>query len=142
MYTVQSFLAVLVRESSIRGSQDVQQAWLEKKNAKITFEQQELEKDVENESEAWDSIAGAGDGGDPVPVAIKRPAISAVLPRTSTKRASTPIKTEVGGLEGVQGQRKSPRAVNSRDHGNVSAQDSNEGSIAPKSQVRRSLVSI
>jgi hypothetical protein len=95
MYTVQSFLAICVREASIRNSLEVQQVWDDHKESKIAFEQQELRSDIEKDAKVWDDLETHGDGGDPVPIVLKKPAISHAVPRPG--KISTPAPVNLGG---------------------------------------------
>ncbi|KAL5390401.1 hypothetical protein DPSP01_001965 [Paraphaeosphaeria sporulosa] len=74
VYTVQSFLAICVREASIRNTPEVQQIWNDRKESKIAFEQEELRSDIEKDAKVWDDLEANSDGGDPVPIALKKPA--------------------------------------------------------------------
>jgi hypothetical protein len=104
MYTVQSFLAICVREASIRNSLEVQQVWDDQKESKISFEQQELRSDIEKDAKVWDDLETDGDGGDPVPIVLKKPATSNAIPRP--KNTPAPVNgrghDEKGGSNGTR----------------------------------------
>lgn len=89
-YTVQGFLAICVREASIRNKPEVQKIWDKQMESRIAFEQQELKDDIEKDMKGWSGLKGDDDGGEPVPLVIKKPAVRDVSSRaTPSKTGST-----------------------------------------------------
>lgn len=97
VYTMQSFLAICVREASIRNSPEVQQIWNDRKDSKIAFEQQELRSDIEKDAEFWDDLEANGDGGKPVPIVLKKPV-------TPNARKDASLSVNGGGRDGHGGR--------------------------------------
>ncbi|KAF1970212.1 hypothetical protein BU23DRAFT_474851 [Bimuria novae-zelandiae CBS 107.79] len=104
VYTVQSFLAVCVREASIRNSPEVQQVWNQQKESKIAFEQQELKKDIENQDQGWSTLEADGDGGDPVPITIKKPAAISPTRTNGTNGTSASVNVRGRGFKAPEPQ--------------------------------------
>ncbi|KAL1602559.1 hypothetical protein SLS60_005975 [Paraconiothyrium brasiliense] len=96
MYTVQCFLAICVREASIRNSPELQQIWDARKDSKIAFEQQELSQDIENASKIWDDLETNGDGGEPVPIVMKKPAVPKTNLPTGANDTPAPFDVDHG----------------------------------------------
>ncbi|KAJ4348695.1 uncharacterized protein N0V89_010073 [Didymosphaeria variabile] len=132
MYTVQVFLAICVREASIRNSPEVQQIWDARKESKIAFEQQELRQDVEKDAKVWDDLEANGDGGGPVPIVIKKPAWPKVTPQTGTN--GTPASVNVGDRDRGDGSNgastQSDRGGSDGGHSKVDNSDGWGGSAA------------
>ncbi|KAF2443453.1 hypothetical protein P171DRAFT_362217 [Karstenula rhodostoma CBS 690.94] len=95
VYTVQSFLAICVREASIRNSLEVQQIWNDRKESKLAFEQDELRSDIEKDAKVWDDLEANGDGGEPVPIVLKKQATP------NAKKASSTSVNVGGGCNGT-----------------------------------------
>ena len=119
VYTMQSFLAVLVSEASIRNSPEVQQARTDQKESKIVFEQEEVKKDIENESNGWDALGADGDGGSPVPIVVKKPGVPATIPQTG--KNGTPVSSSlvIRGRGEERGYNGRGSRASSRDRGRL-----------------------
>lgn len=128
VYTVQSFLAVLAAEASIRNSPKVQQVWDDEKESKIVFEQQEVKKDIEYDFNGWATLEADGDGGSPVPIVIKKPGVPVNIPQTGKNDTPNSFTVAVRGRgeeRGYTGSRAS-----SRDRGRLG-----RGSSRPRTPV-------
>lgn len=75
VYTVQSFLAICVREASIRNLPEVEQIRENHKESRIAYEQQELKQDIEDDTKSWAILDDDGDGGNPIPIIVKKPEV-------------------------------------------------------------------
>lgn len=119
VYTMQSFLAVLVSEASIRNTPEIQQARNDQKESKIVFEQEEVKKDIENESNGWDALGADGDGGSPVPIVVKKPRVPATIPQTG--KNGTPISSSfvIRGRGEERGYNGRGSRASSRDRGRL-----------------------
>ncbi|KAL5453636.1 hypothetical protein PMIN06_005398 [Paraphaeosphaeria minitans] len=100
VYTVQSFLAICVREASIRNTPEMQQVWQDRKELKIAFEQEELRSDVERDAKMWDDLDADGDGGDPIPITLKKPATPSAR-KAASAQVNGDDRDEQGGRNDV-----------------------------------------
>lgn len=135
VYTVQSFLAILVSEATIRNTPEYQQAWKDQKESRILFEQEEIKKDIEYETDGWNALRsdGDGDGGAPVPIVIRKPKVSATSHQTGMNAAQT---SNIVGGHG-RGRGKGYHGHNSQASGRGRGNSANRG----RARAHRPLVS-
>ncbi|KAJ4289697.1 hypothetical protein N0V90_011026 [Kalmusia sp. IMI 367209] len=105
VYTVQAFLGICVREASIRNSPEMDEMRNEQKESRIALAQQELRQDIENDTKGWDATDADGDGGEPVPIVMKKEAAPKVIKKeTAAEAAHQPDERGSTSSENVGGR--------------------------------------
>jgi hypothetical protein len=100
VFTVQAMLAICVRETSIRGSIEMENQRRDDRDTRRTVALEEAEQKAKDDAEGWSDYEREGDGGPPVPLADNLPAPA---PPQSTSNGQNKVDKR-GALKGSRGE--------------------------------------